>query len=214
MTDIEPELLQRAQAGDRDAHAALYRAFAPMVYTLARRMLGSRALAEDVLQDCFVEVIRKAGQFRGDCPVGAWIRRIAVNKALSQLRSPWRRRRALLGSDGRDAGWTCSDGDAADAASAVDLAASPEPATTAQLHGPRLLELERALDALSATARAVVWLHVVEGYTHREIGRMMGRTSSFSKSQLARACEQLRQLMQTEVIEAESEPCLGILKPV
>jgi len=201
MTEIEPEVLRRAQTGDRDAHAVLYRAFAPMVYTLARRMLGSAAVAEDVLQDCFVEVIRKAGQFRGDggVPVGLWIRQIAVNKALSQLRSPWRRRRIEASiaepqaSDWSEPGLPGFDG--------------VRPTTP---HN----ELELALGSLGSTARAVVWLYVVEGYTHDEIGRLMGRSTSFSKSQFARACQQLREELQPEVEHEGIEPCLNLLKPV
>jgi RNA polymerase sigma-70 factor (ECF subfamily) len=201
MTEVEPEILRRAQTGDREAHAVLYRAFAPMVYTLARRMLGSAPVAEDVLQDCFVEVIRKAGQFRGDggVPVGLWIRQIAVNKALSQLRSPWRRRRIEsaivepLADDGIERGLPGLDGD--------------RPAVP---HS----ELERALGTLGSTARAVVWLYVVEGYTHDEIGRLMGRSTSFSKSQFARACQLLRKELQPQVEEEGIEPCLNLLKPV
>jgi RNA polymerase sigma factor (sigma-70 family) len=201
VTEIEPEVLQRARDGDREAHAVLYRTFAPMVYTLARRMLGSTAVAEDVLQDCFVEVIRKAAQFRGDggVPVGIWIRQIAVNKALSQLRSPWRRRRLAV--------------------SGAEPQADVQPETGLQgLDGTRPAaphsELERALGELGATARAVVWLYIVEGYTHDEIGRLMGRSTSFSKSQFARACEQLRRELQPEVQDEEIGPCLNALKPV
>jgi RNA polymerase sigma-70 factor (ECF subfamily) len=201
MTEIEPAVLQRAQAGDREAHAVLYRAFAPMVYTLARRMLGSAAVAEDVLQDCFVEVIRKAGQFRGDggVPVGLWIRQIAVNKSLSQLRSPWRRRRIQA---------TVVEPQAVDRAE-PGLPGLDGNRTTAPEN-----ELERALAELSVTARAVVWLYIVEGYTHDEIGRLMGRSTSFSKSQFARACQQLRKELQPEVEKEGIEPCLNLLKPV
>jgi RNA polymerase sigma-70 factor (ECF subfamily) len=54
------------------------------------------------------------------------------------------------------------------------------------------IDLERAFEGLSETSRAVVWLHDVEGYTHEEIAERMGRTVSFSKSQLARAHARLR----------------------
>jgi RNA polymerase sigma-70 factor (ECF subfamily) len=54
------------------------------------------------------------------------------------------------------------------------------------------MDLEAALDRLSPTSRAVVWLHDVEGYTHEEIAGMKDRTVSFSKSQLARAHARLR----------------------
>jgi DNA-directed RNA polymerase specialized sigma24 family protein len=61
------------------------------------------------------------------------------------------------------------------------------------------MDLEAALERLSETARAVVWLHDVEGYTHDEIAGMMGKTPSFSKSQLARAHQRLRRWLGEEV---------------
>ena len=61
------------------------------------------------------------------------------------------------------------------------------------------MDLETALQRLSDTARSVVWLHDVEGYTHDEIAEMMGKTTSFSKSQLARAHVKLRAWLGEEV---------------
>ncbi|HET9514682.1 MAG TPA: sigma-70 family RNA polymerase sigma factor, partial [Gemmatimonadales bacterium] len=61
------------------------------------------------------------------------------------------------------------------------------------------MDLEAALERLSDTARAVVWLHDVEGYTHEEIANLMGKTVSFSKSQLARAHTRLRRWLGEEV---------------
>ena len=62
------------------------------------------------------------------------------------------------------------------------------------------MDLETAMSRLSDTARAVVWLHDVEGYTHEEIANQMGRTVSFSKSQLARAHARLRTWLGEEVL--------------
>ena len=200
MTELEPEILERARRGDRDAHAALYRAYAPMVFTVARRILGSTALAEDALQDSFVEVIRKADQFRGASGVGHWIRQIAINKCLSELRSPWMRKRVEVSEDpDRRTG---------------DAGETPGHELGLDRLTAQHTELERALDALSRTARAVVWLHDVEGYTHEEIGRLMGRTTSFSKSQLARAYRDLRNALQPKEADEETEPCLDALKTV
>lgn len=194
--DISTEVLERARGGDPSAHAVLYDAYAPMVFTLARRMLGSKAAAEDALQDCFVEVIRKARQYRGDAGVSHWIKRIAINKCLSYLRSPWVSRRVEPANG--------TDGPSADPASAQGVE---------QRLGLRD-ELEQALDALSGAARAVVWLHDVEGYTHEEIGRLMGRSTSFSKSQLARAYRELRVSLESRSTNGESETCIGLLKTV
>ena len=204
---IDEALLQRARGGDRQAHAALYRVFAPMVFTLAYRMLGSRAAAEDVLQDSFVEVIRNAAAFRGDGGVAGWIKRIAINKALSHLRSPWvSRRTGAVDGIGDDAwqGRKLAE-DAAERSGRSDEQA---------YRLGRQQELAHALAALSATARAVVWLHDVEGYTHQEIGRLMGRSTSFSKTQLSRAYRELRKRLDPMDGGEETEPCLGVLKTV
>ena len=189
MCDDEYRILERAHRGDAAAHAELYRRHAPMVYTLARSMLGSTSLAEDVVQDCFVDVIRRAGQCHGAAGVRPWIKRIAINRCLSHLRSPWVRRRTAIESDPANT-------DAPAPEHAVDSTAL----------------IERALAALSPKARAVVWLSVVEGYTHEEIGRLMGRSPSYSKSQLARACRRLKEILEPEQTEDENEPCLGLLK--
>jgi RNA polymerase sigma-70 factor (ECF subfamily) len=130
-------------------------------------------VAQDLLQDVFVEILRSVCHFRGSGSFAGWVRSIAVNKALMYLRSPWHRGLTWLSTDG-----VISLHEEA----AADTAAMDE-------------DLERALDALPASSRAVVWLHDVEGFTHAEIARLFRRTTSFSKSQLARAHEQLRQTL-------------------
>lgn len=182
----EPALLLRAQQGDMEAHAGLYATYGRGVYSLARRMLTSASLAEDVLQETFVEVIGKIQTYRGEAELGHWIRRIAVNKCLMLLRSSWESKR---------------EGDAP----------NYEPAAHSERIDERL-DLVQALAELSPTARAVVWLHDVEGYTHKEIGGLMGRTSSFSKSRLARAHEHLKALLEGEGAQQETEPCSRPLK--
>lgn len=204
-TTIDETLLARARRGDRQAHAVLYRAFAPMVYTVAFRMLGSRASAEDVLQDSFVEVIRKAGDFRGGAEIRGWIKRIAINKCLSQLRSPWIARRSSS---------PVESANSETALMAGARVAQPGGAGDEAHRLGRQQELERALATLSATARSVVWLHDVEGYTHKEIGRLMGRSTSFSKTQLSRAYSRLREFFEVEEPDEEAQPCLGVLKTV
>jgi len=165
--DIDAACLQRAAAGDVEACERVYRRFAGPVYTLARRLCRSAADADDVLQDTFLDAFERLHQFRGDGPFWGWLRRIAVNTALMRLR--------------RESRWDGSDPEAA-----------------ADRHAPaagheRRLDLESALARLPAASRAVVWLHDVEGFTHQEIAQAMGRSTSFSKSQLARAHRRLRE---------------------
>ena len=171
-----------------EAHEGLYRVYAPGVYTMARRMLTSTSQAEDVLQETFVEVIRKIQSYRGEAELGHWIRRIAVNKCLMYMRSAWVSKRG--GDD-----------------ETIQRAATP-----VRDQADLALDLEQALQVLPETSRAVVWLHDVEGYTHKEIGVLMGRTTSFSKSQLARAHERLRGLLEGSPAEHEATICAQPLK--
>ena len=185
--EADSAVIEAARAGDPSAHARLYELFAPLVYTLGRRMLVSPALAEDVLQETFLEVLGKIDSFRGDAGFGFWVRRIAVNKCLMHLRSSWVSRRS-----GQEPPELASIDDGAE-----------------QLE--QRVALESALAMLTPTARAVVWLHDVEGYTHREIAEGMGKTASFSKSQLARAHERLREVLAQHAAEDGVELCAPVL---
>jgi len=160
-------LVARAQAGDEAALEALFRAFETPVYNLVRRMLRRPEDAEDVVQETFLEVVRNIKQYRGEGHLWGWIRRIASTKALMRIRRDQVRTTESLDEEPGKPG----------------------------MHVGANIDLERAFEHLSETSRAVVWLHDVEGYTHEEIAEQMGRTVSFSKSQLARAHARMRRML-------------------
>lgn len=174
----EPGVLERAQRGDLTALEALYRTFERRIYGLALRILGRPEDAEEVLQETFLEVARSLPRYRGDGPLWGWIRKIAANKALMHVRRESLRETDPLPLElvGRDAGRSDR------------------------------LDLEGALAKLEPKARAVVWLHDVEGMTHREIAELTGRSESFSKSQLSRAHARLRRLLQPEPTRHTASP--------
>ena len=170
--DLPPETVDRARRGDREALGEFYAACARPAYTLIRRIVPGPA-ADDLLQDAFIDAIRGLPRYAGDAPLGAWFRSIVVRRCFMHLRSPWQRSREWLD----------------DLVERSDLAAPPVAAGLA-------LDLERALERLPSLARLVVWLHDVEGYTHEEIAAVTARTTSFSKSQLARARARLRTMLE------------------
>jgi RNA polymerase sigma-70 factor (ECF subfamily) len=165
-------VVARARAGDPDALEQLYRAFEAPVYNLARRICRTTEDAEDVLQETFFEVCRSIGRYREEGSLWGWVRTIAASKALMRLRRNKYRETEELHDE----------------------------VTGRQREDTALrMDLEAALERLSETSRAVVWMHDVEGYTHEEIAAMMGKTPSFSKSQLARAHVRLRRWLGEEV---------------
>ena len=172
---ISPELIELARGGDEAAQAAIYRAAGPAVFALIRRLVGNRALAEDLFQDSMMALFQRLGDFRGEAPLGAWLRQIAVTRCLMYLRSPWHRARLH---------WEPGDGEGTLRSAMLRVA----PAISSDA-----VDVERALTTLTPVGRAVVWLFEVEGYSHEEIARSFGRSVSFSKSQLARALMRLRQ---------------------
>jgi len=183
---IDPGIVKRAARGDAKAHEIIYRAYSSPVYSVCLRFTRVPAQAEDLLQETFIEVIRSIAKFRGEAPLGIWIRRVAVSKALMFLRSAWHKRGQSLDDD-----WE-------------------EMMTGSQLgHGSptqpeQAIDLDAALGNLSAVTRTVVWLHDVEGYTHKEIAALLGKSESFSKSQLSRAYQKLRPMLNAELDKTDS----------
>jgi DNA-directed RNA polymerase specialized sigma24 family protein len=171
--EIPEAVLRQACGGDEAARVVIYTATAPAAFALIQRLIANRAMAEDLFQDTMMAVFQRLADFRGEAPFGAWLRQIAISKCLMFLRSPWHRARLQLESDGG-------------AEFALSSLVTPAPVVEG-------LDVEKALASLSPTARAVVWLYEVEGYSHEEIARSFGRTVSFSKSQLARAHVRLRE---------------------
>lgn len=180
---VAVELVQRARGGDEIAQASLYRQLAPATFGLIRRIVGAQAVAEDLFQETLMTVFEQLDAFRGEAPLGAWVRQIAVSRCLMYLRSPWHRARLDLGAKHDEELMALAD--------------------SGQLSCDSL-DIEKALASLPPTARAIVWLFEVEGYSHEEISRAYGRTTSFSKSQLARAHRRLRQWLEPD---EERQPC-------
>jgi RNA polymerase sigma-70 factor (ECF subfamily) len=184
--EIDSRIVGRAAKGDVRAHEIIYRAFAAPVYSICLRFTKVPAHAEDLVQETFIEVMRSIARFRGEAALGSWIRRIAVTKALMFLRSAWTKRGQSLSDDWQDTmeGQAVSHG----------ISNHPDDA----------LDLDAALANLPDVARAVVWLHDVEGFTHKEIAALMGKTESFSKSQLSRAYRRLRPML--TVTDSSTQP--------
>lgn len=146
------------------AFRMLYRAHTPALYILALRLTGGdRGEAEDLVQESWVRAVRSLSSFRAESALRSWLCGLLVNARRERTRTAWR------------------TVDAPD----VEPLARPS-------GGDAALDLERAIAALPAGARDVFVLHDVHGYTHGEIGRMLGVATGTSKSQLTRARTLLR----------------------
>lgn len=175
--DVPDTLLARARRGEAAAFEQLYRWFERPVFTLALRLTGQREEAQDILQDTMLKLIDRLSDFRGDAPFWGWLRQIAVNEALMRLR---RRGRGPVEDTVEESELPASE-----------LMLPPRAADVAVLG--------QAMAQLPDATRSVLWLYHAEGYTHEEIATAMGKTASFSKSQLARGTRRLRQMLQVDI---------------
>lgn len=178
--DVDDMLIARARRGDRAAHAELYARFKRPCFSLAMRMLGNAQAAEDIVHDVFVKMIEGMRGFRGDSPFWGWLRRLTVNAVIDRVRSLRTRSEDSLGE--------------------MEPVGSDGGETGAARH-----DAMRLLASLPARARAVLVLHTVEGYTHREIAELFGQSESYSKSILSRTLQRLHG--EQETVAPGEIPC-------
>jgi RNA polymerase sigma-70 factor (ECF subfamily) len=179
--DNERDLIHRVRRGDRGAEYALYRQYAERIHRLIYRLCGDEELTNDLTQDAFVRAFARLDHFRGDASFGTWIHRIAVNLTLNARRSEQRRARWIAPVD---------DSTPAPADDPVD---------------PDLLQsFEQAVEALTDGQREVFVMHTLEGYTHVEIGEILGISEGTSKGRLFHARARLRQLLARFAPESET----------
>jgi len=162
-------MIARVRAGDGAAERALYDAHVDRVYRLAYRLAGDDELARDFTQETFIRAFERLHTFRGDAALSTWLHAIATSVALNGLRKIKRFRR---------------DTDLEEAHVVTGGARQAEPDLK--------VRLERAVDALPLGYRTVFVMHDVEGYTHEEIGAVLGIPAGTSKARLFDARAKLR----------------------
>ena len=174
----ENDLILQAKQGDAAALDALYRRHASRVYSVVRRLTGDDAQAEDAAQETWMRAMRALPSFRGQAMFSTWLHRIAVNCALYGRRKRERNRLREL-----------------------ELPDSL-PAATGESRPLLRMRLEEAIDQLPEGMRRVLVLHDIEGYTHEEIGDLLGVAAGTCKSQLFTARAKMRVYLR-QTVEGE-----------
>jgi RNA polymerase sigma factor (sigma-70 family) len=163
MTD--QELAKGCMEGRREAQQLLWKTYSRKMMSVCLRYCDSRQEAEDVMQEGFIKVFDKIGQWQGSGPLGGWIRMVMVNTALTHIRSTnkWRNSMDL------------------DAAEDLD---SSEVDAVSKMGEEVLMKL---VESMPVGYRTVFNLFAIEGFGHKEIGDMMGVSENTSKTQFLKA---------------------------
>lgn len=190
----ELDLLERMRGGDQDAFLELVTRHQPSMLRLARSFVSSSAIAEEVVQDTWVGVLRGIDRFEGRASLRTWLLRILVNRARST--GVIERRSVAIG----------------DAGPAVDRArfdvsgawmAPPQhwvEDSDDRLHAEALSgQLRSALEQLPARQREVVLLRDVDGLTGDEVCRVLDISEGNQRVLLHRGRSRLRETLEREL---------------
>ncbi|MEO5646957.1 MAG: RNA polymerase sigma factor [Chitinophagaceae bacterium] len=162
--------------GDRKMQELLYHRFSPKMFAVCLRYAGNTEDARDVLQEGFIKIFKNLGKFRGEGSFEGWIRRIFVNTSIEHFRKTVKLYQVTEVQEQtvEDKEWSV-------------------------LEHLAVKDIIQMVHELSPGYRAVFNLHVIEGYSHKEIGEMLGINEGTSKSQLARAKVVLQKMVETRL---------------
>lgn len=173
-TENEKDIIKGCCEGNIIAQKILYKSLSSKMFGVCMRYTNDYHIAEDILQDGFIKVFKNISKYRGEGSFEGWIRRIFVNTAIEHYR---KKVNMYALTEIESDHIKTYDGDIVDQLQAEDLL--------------------RLIGELSPGYRTVFNMYVIEGYSHQEIGEMLGISEGTSKSQLSRA----RSLLQIKVNE-------------
>ncbi|TND10313.1 MAG: RNA polymerase sigma-70 factor, ECF subfamily [Bacteroidetes bacterium] len=180
---IESELVKECLKGKQDSQKRLYEHFAHKMLGVCYRYAHSREEAEDFLQESFITVFRKLHQWKGEGELGAWIRRIVVNTSLNCIKS-----RHFFTRD----------------INTIPIDHIPDNDTVLQ-DQTNDKELVEFIHQLPTGCKTVFNLYAIEGYSHDEIGKMLGIKASTSRSQFMKARKMLMLKLSTELKNIQND---------
>lgn len=187
--NTEDELIQRAQAGDREAFCGLTRAYQRRIYSLALYYTRNPMDAEDLSQEVWLKAYRALPDFKGEASFYTWLRQITINTLLNQ-------QRAHFWATGKNASERLSLDE-------IELPHSIEQT----LHQRMLVDqVLQALGDLSARERLIFLLKHREGMTYDEIASTCGVSVGTIKKALFRTVTKLREQLGVNPALAEAAP--------
>ena len=185
----EETLIKGCMQNEAAAQLELYRQFSPRMLSVCYRYAKNREDAEDMLQEGFIKVFTQIGQFRNEGALEGWIRRIMVHTCINHLK---KNRKFSESVD------------------IIFAGAMP----TGEESIPSIIQAKQVVECIRMLPmgyRTVLNLFAIEGYSHREIGRMLDIEESTSRSQYTRAKAMLEDILTKKRILPESRARKGVL---
>lgn len=178
----ERELVERCRRGDEGAFQELVDRYKDLVFALIARTVQDRSRAEDLAQDVFLRIHRGLPYFRGEARLSTWIYRIVANVCLQEQTRPKGRHDTVSIDD---------DG----ARGSVSISSTDRRFGDLELRD----RLEKAIARLPANYRLLIAAHYLQGIRYEDLAEALQLPLGTVKTQLFRAKQQLRRLLETEL---------------
>lgn len=169
-SDISPDTIRAAQEGRRDAQRVIFEVFQRPVLTLLRGLCKEPELARDLAQDVFIQAFAKLSQLREVTAFGGWLKQLTIHTAFAYFRRPTNQN---FSSD--DEPESASE----DWHSQADWLS-------------QVADMESLLSVLSDDERLLVWLFVVEDYSHQELAQQFDISATAVRQRYHRALQKLK----------------------
>ncbi|MBK8504627.1 MAG: sigma-70 family RNA polymerase sigma factor [Saprospiraceae bacterium] len=178
--NIDHELIQAVAEGDQQAFAELYKLYSDKVYNTALSYAQNKEDAEEITQDVFTKIYRKASKFKGQSSVSTWVYRITVNTSLNKIKS--KKKFSFLQ-------WGNSD---------IDKPDFEHPGILLEKRESSKI-LFRAIDSLPDSQKTAFILSFVEELPRQEVADVMETSLKATESLLQRAKANLREKLKKMV---------------
>lgn len=164
LIEFDSNFIEKLRKNDKATQERCYVLLSPEIYTLLVKICRDRCAANDLLHDTFIKVFDVAESIDNSVNLRAWIKRIAINKALNYLK----RNKYLVFEEISDNILSFQRSDESNSA------------------------FEQILSSIPPEQRVVMWLFIIEEYTHKEISQFLSKSESYSKSIVSRCLSKLR----------------------
>lgn len=177
------KLIERCKKSDKNAQLAIYKAYYKAMYNTAYRILKDNFEAEDIMQEAFLTVFTKMSTYKGEVTFGAWLKRIVINKSLTQLKKNNRYQEVKM--------------------EVIPNNEAEEEEETIDYSSLKANNVLHCLQSLKENYRLVLNLHLIEGYDYEEIAQILEYTNENVRTTVSRAKKKLKQVLLAQKIQTQ-----------
>ncbi|WP_299681735.1 RNA polymerase sigma factor [uncultured Tenacibaculum sp.] len=171
------QLLKRCQKNDSSAQMEIYKLYYKAMYNSAFRILRDEFEAEDLMQEAFLTAFTKLNSFKGEVTFGAWLKRIVINKSLTQLKKNNRYQEVKL----------------------EVIPNQPEENDNLNYDNLNIKHVLSAIQKLKDNYRVILTLNLIEGYDNEEIMQILNYSNENVRTTISRAKKKLKEVLSKDI---------------